>query len=595
MDIEQNAIKEEMTQSLPKRRQISNAKRICLVAFALLQNSLLGGLVYGWSSIDSGILIASFDSGGAGVDPSLTSHIFSYSASMAMISAFFLGIVLDVFGPRICSIASCSFITAGCVLLAISQSTPMLAIGFCVLSFGGPGICSSIIHIANLFPSQKNLVISCLSGSIALSFSVLSVFDYLWHFHGVSFHALFGYYAILAGTLTLGSFLMYPDETYKEEDIQDDNDDEDDDQMSLSEDEGEEKADFDTEETHLLVKTSLSQQSSVTQSPTTVTSLRRVVSLSSIPENQHHHESHIQAFGTPYLQHEPLDSYLRPYTRTESFMISQQAMAQSNRDEDVDMAISLKDQPFWKQLMSGTYLRSSILFWICTFVTNFYVSSLSTELADLDHYSDGKQHQLTRTFTLFMSAGCLCSPLVGYLIDSYGVEICTSLLLIFGQLQMVIVLFFDDNQSLMIVSFGFYTLFRSFLYPVFIASLTSRLGFKYFGMLLGIGFAISGLWQLLMGPLNDFVAGDCHEMASPDPSGEDDCFEGLWISLHLFQLSVLLGLMIIPYLDHTSTRAHELAVEEFKRRMHISPLYDSFSGSVVGLSLDDSVRSVSSN
>jgi hypothetical protein len=84
-------------------------------------------------------------------------------------------------------------------------------------------------------------------------------------------------------------------------------------------------------------------------------------------------------------------------------------------------------------------------------------------------------------------------------------------------------------------------------------------------------------------------------MASPDLSGEDDCFEGLWVSLHLFQLSVLLGLMIIPYLDHTSERAHELAVEEFKRRVHISPMYDPFSGSVVGLSMDDSMRSMSSH
>jgi MFS family permease len=587
---DENDAKEEVEEMTRQRRPLSRARRIGLVGFALLQNSLLGGLIYGWSSIDSTLLIAPESRGGAGVDPNLTSHIFSWGASVAMVSCFFLGIVLDLFGPRICSLVSCTTITAGCALLASSHDFLQLSIGFCVLSFGGPGICSSIIHIANLFPDTKNLVISCLSGSIALSFSILSVFDYLWQTYDfATFHSLFGYYALVAGALTLGSFLMYPDETYKEEDGMAD-----DDETSLAENE-EQKSDIETEETHLLVKTSLSQQSAA-QSPTTVVSLRRVVSLSAIPEHTHHHGSHIQSFGTPsFMDHEPFDSFLRPYTRTESFMISKQVMASAKDDPDANMAISLKDQPFLKQLLSGTYIRSSILFWICTFVTNFYVSSLSTELADLDQYTDEVQHQLTRNFTLFMSAGCLCSPVVGFLIDSYGVEICTFLLLIFGQVQMVLVLFFDDYHSLMIVSFGFYTLFRSFLYPVFIASLTSRLGFKYFGMLLGIGFAISGLWQLLMGPLNDFVAGDCHVMASPDLSGEDDCFEGLWVSLHLFQLSVLLGLMIIPYLDHTSERAHELAVEEFKRRVHISPMYDPFSGSVVGLSMDDSMRSMSSH
>lgn len=172
---------------------------------------------------------------------------------------------------------------------------------------------------------------------------------------------------------------------------------------------------------------------------------------------------------------------------------------------------------------------------------------------------------------------------VGILIDNFGVEICTSILLVFGQLQMVIVLYFDQYQPMMVVSFCLYTLFRSFLYPVFIASLTSRLGFKYFGVLLGIGFAVSGLFQLLMAPLNDLVGGDCHVKASPEPSGEDDCFEGLWVSLHLLQLSALLGLMIVPYFDYRAKVAHEAAVEEYKVRSYCD--HSSWSG--VGLSLED--------
>jgi hypothetical protein len=172
---------------------------------------------------------------------------------------------------------------------------------------------------------------------------------------------------------------------------------------------------------------------------------------------------------------------------------------------------------------------------------------------------------------------------VGILIDNLGVEICTSMSLVFGQLQMVIVLFWEKRQSMMAVSFCLYTLFRAFLYPVFIASLTSRLGFKYFGLLLGIGFAVSGLFQLLMAPLNNFVAGDCHLKDSADPSGEDNCFNGLWVSLHLLQLSALLGLMIVPYLDYRAKIAHEAVVADYKAR---SPFgYGSISG--VGLSLDD--------
>ncbi len=35
-------------------------------------------------------------------------------------------------------------------------------------------------------------------------------------------------------------------------------------------------------------------------------------------------------------------------------------------------------------------------------------------------------------------------------------------------------------------------------------------GFKYFRILLGMGFTISGIGQLLMAPLAEFVQGNCH-------------------------------------------------------------------------------------
>lgn len=383
---------------------MSWARRSGILLFALLQNSLMGGIVYGWSSIDSTLLIASEVHGGAGVDPTKTSHVFTWAASTAMVSSFFLGIVLDLFGPRMCSLISLSTISVGCGLLAVSHDLVHFSVGFCVLSFGGPGICSSIIHIANLFPESKNLAMSCLSGCIAVSFSVLSVFDYLWHqYQWATFHSLFGYYSVIAVLLGIGAFFIYPDQPYEESGCGDDS------CSSIQGSDDDDEENMEGEETHLLVKTAL--YPSVHQSPTTVV-LKHVASLSAIPEHKHHHESHIQsvAAGPSLIIQQPLDSYLRPYTRTDSFMVSREVMASDEPDKEVIM--SLKDQPFLKQLFSGTYFRSSILFWICSFVTNFYVSSLSTELADLDQYSDPVQHSLTQTFTLFMSAGVLGSVLV---------------------------------------------------------------------------------------------------------------------------------------------------------------------------------------
>ena len=58
---------------------------------------------------------------------------------------------------------------------------------------------------------------SCLNGSIAGSFSVFYVFDYMWqHYKFADFHTLFRYYSVLATALAVGAFLLYPDEPFKE-------------------------------------------------------------------------------------------------------------------------------------------------------------------------------------------------------------------------------------------------------------------------------------------------------------------------------------------------------------------------------------------
>jgi MFS family permease len=551
------------------RRRTTDAKqlpplgvRIGILTFALLQNALAGGLIFGWASIDGTLLISEESNGGAGVPPEKTTLVFSWASSLAMVSSFFLGIVLDIFGPRACSVICLGSIAIGSRLLATSHNFTQFSIGACAVSFGGPGICGSIIHIANLFPTLQNLVMSLLSGSIAISFSVFSLFDILWHrYEFATFHALFGYYSWLAAALALGGFLFYPDEPYKE----------------MTTDEPEEEM---AEQRNSDVTPLIRRSSSSMASPRTVL---YTPELPVVPEHDHHldpHNLHIQSAATPSLKIEqPLNTYLRLKGKTESFRESAEAMR--TQDPEAAVLISLKDQPFFKQLFSATYLRSSVLFWLCTFITNFFVSSLSKELADFHQYTHSVQHELAETFTLFMSLGVLASVLAGFLIDLFGVEICTVMTLVFGQLEMFILILFGNDRAMMTLSFFCYTMFRSFLYPVFIASLTSRLGFKYFGILLGMGFAISGIGQLLMAPLAGLVQGDCHLTGSDIVTDDGDCFSGLWLSLHYLELFVLLALMAIPFMDHRAKIGRETAIREYHAR---HPRNDS---SVFGLPVNE--------
>jgi hypothetical protein len=146
-----------------------------------------------------------------------------------------------------------------------------------------------------------------------------------------------------------------------------------------------------------------------------------------------------------------------------------------------------------------------------------------------------------------MGMGICGSFLVGWLLDCVGLEFCTALTLLFGQVQMLLIIFGSDKESWMILSFFAYTAFRAFMYPVFIGSLTSRLGFKFFGMLLGLGFALSGICQLLFPKMVDMAQGDCH-LVTVDLSSEK-CDHGKWQHTEILQFLVLGIMYIVPVLD----------------------------------------------
>ena len=168
--------------------------------------------------------------------------------------------------------------------------------------------------------------------------------------------------------------------------------------------------------------------------------------------------------------------------------------------------------------------------------------------------------------------GMIGSLIIGTLLDRVGLELCTALTLLLGLIHMVAIYpTTATSKSWMVISFWIYMLFRNFLYPVYISSLTDRLGFKYFGVLLGIGFALSGLVQLSMTAVDEWAQGDCHELstmsssggthavesssissvdgATIDSSGEATCNHGWWGRLHVVQFIQLGCLMVCPLLD----------------------------------------------
>lgn len=300
--------------------------RVALAVLACLQNSLVGGLVYGWASIIP-MLTASVKDGGGALSHAQTVQIFAWASCVGMVSTLLLGWILDRFGPRVCSVIANASVGIGCQLFAISTRFESFALATLFISFGGPGIQVSIVHLANLFPKNKFLTLSFLNGTISFSFAIFAAFDYLWEtYPSVTYRALFEYYSLLIVLSLIASVLYWPDKPF----------------------EAPQK------------RASISEPSA--------------------------EDDYIEAYTAhQYLMEQPLDSYLRtdPHhrevQRSMSYIFSQKAIERGNVN-----LVSLKDQPFRKQLFSGTYFRALLCFITSCFLANFYVGAISTEVRLID-------------------------------------------------------------------------------------------------------------------------------------------------------------------------------------------------------------------
>ena len=320
----------------------------------------------GWASIDDTMLAASLEEGGAGLTRRETTVIFAYASSLSMVSALVLGFLLDAYGPRVCSMVSSLIVALGCQVCASSHGFAGFAFGTCLIAFGGPGVTSSIVHISNLFPNNENLAMSCLCGSIVLSFSVYAVFDIMWQkYESITFRTLFGSYVLVLAASAAMAFWLYPDESYEQLKVD-----------SLGP-EGEllmtpsESTVFmmESESTTDTVGTTALGANGHTHGSVGGTEIPRVTLKfeQQAMDGLEIHPHHDSPYAHPHLVEQPLDSHLRDgrkmYHKSMSYVMSEKAL-----DDGHEELIGLKDQPFYNQLLSATFLRAMLVFVITWYV-----------------------------------------------------------------------------------------------------------------------------------------------------------------------------------------------------------------------------------
>lgn len=111
--------------------------KIGYILLGCLQNMTMGGIIFGWSSILPVLLTSPSNKpiGGLGLTVDFVHLMFVAGSFSSFLGPLCLGLVLDAYGPRVCSTVSIIFIIAGCLffsLAEIGQSYQVL-VGICLI------------------------------------------------------------------------------------------------------------------------------------------------------------------------------------------------------------------------------------------------------------------------------------------------------------------------------------------------------------------------------------------------------------------------------------------------------------------------------
>ncbi|CAJ1939125.1 unnamed protein product [Cylindrotheca closterium] len=422
----------------------SYVARVLLVIFAMVQITLAAGLIIGWPGIAGSMLVEPLENGGAGLTLDQTTQLYGLAAAVNYVAPLFLGLVLDKFGPRACSVLSNAIVSIGLAIFSSASSFSTFALGICCVAFGGPSVQQCLLHIGNIFAERRYFVMGIVAESITLSFAIFPVMDIIWE-HGYGFRILFAGLGVLVFLSTIGSLLLWPDAPYE---------------IPKSDDANEEK---------------------------------------------------------------------------------------EKGDDDPDK--DLKEASFFDQLSSGVYLRLCIFFVVTSWWGNFYIATVTVELGDQGIFDAEMQHTLTRWLSFLDAGAIIAAPLSGYMLDSVGFAPTAVVTIALGILQQVGLLVAGSSSHVMIGSFTAYAVYRAFLFPYFFASLSRRMGFRFFGFLSGISFCISGFTQFGVAPVALVIEGDCHKIEDYTTGQDVNCSEGSWVTAHWLQIIILALLLLVPFLN----------------------------------------------
>jgi len=200
----------------------STAYRLFIITLAILVSLLTSGVIFGWPPLLLVLQSEGIYADSCPVDEPdrCPEQIEKLNLIFVLASTFFsccvlpLGVFLDWAGPRLsCALGSVLFL-AGTILFAFSSNEfDAFIYGYILIGVSGPPIVFSFLHLSNLFPRQKGMIITLFN--VALDASSLDFFllELLNESFGITHREFFLGYAVIP-VLILVTIWLWPSRSY---------------------------------------------------------------------------------------------------------------------------------------------------------------------------------------------------------------------------------------------------------------------------------------------------------------------------------------------------------------------------------------------
>eukprot|EP00735_Rhodelphis_limneticus_P000618 TRINITY_DN11138_c0_g1::TRINITY_DN11138_c0_g1_i1::g.6513::m.6513 TRINITY_DN11138_c0_g1::TRINITY_DN11138_c0_g1_i1::g.6513 ORF type:complete len:416 (+),score=120.18,sp/Q04991/FMP42_YEAST/20.74/2e-19,MFS_1/PF07690.11/2.3e-18,SPW/PF03779.9/8.3e+03,SPW/PF03779.9/0.071,DUF805/PF05656.9/1.6e+03,DUF805/PF05656.9/1e+02,DUF805/PF05656.9/0.48,DUF805/PF05656.9/2.1e+03 TRINITY_DN11138_c0_g1_i1:202-1449(+) len=191
-----------------------------LYFLGLLFTIMTAGVVFGWTALEPVLEDSGFTQEG------WFATAYTIGASANYVSGPAFGLILDHYGPRACGSVGAALFAIGVGMCSqFKTSGALLMFGYGILGFSGPGIQLSMLHLSNMFPRHRGLLLSLSTAAFDASTLVFLFFQILNERMGYDAEQLFYIMFLIPILILILLLCFWPDRSYEPEGPEVDGDD----------------------------------------------------------------------------------------------------------------------------------------------------------------------------------------------------------------------------------------------------------------------------------------------------------------------------------------------------------------------------------